>query len=156
MKDVGTPAAECGRNLTESERRLCKHSFLVSVSENEKGVGVLRFRCHADKTGRVDGKSLTTCACHRRRAAAGFLPTRSAGFAEIVFNFQQPLGKRSLSPVCLTAGYRRLCYVRKHQEQMYSVEKKQGLFSETDPLHGLIWMESFRLDTNPASVLCSG
>lgn len=50
MRDVGTQAAECGRTLTEWECRLNKQSFLVSVSENQKGVAVLWLCCHADRT----------------------------------------------------------------------------------------------------------
>lgn len=87
MKDVGTPAAQCSRNLTELERRLCKHSFLVSSLRESKGCWSVAVSLSCRQTRRADGKSLTTCACHRRRAAAGFLQKRSAGFAESYLTF---------------------------------------------------------------------
>lgn len=106
MKDVGTPAAQCGRNLTESERRLCKHSYLVSSLREWKGCWSVAVLLSCRQTRGADGKSLTTCACHRRRAAAAFFANALCGFCGIVFHFQQPHRKRSLPPVCLTAGYR--------------------------------------------------
>lgn len=92
------------RNLTESQRAFCKHSFLVSVSENQKAVAVLWLCCHSDGNRRVDGGSLTACTHHR---CCGLVSFANAlyGYCGIVFNFQQRPRKRSLSPVCLTAGH---------------------------------------------------
>lgn len=81
------------------ERRLCKHSYLVSSLREWKGCWSVAVSLSCRQTRRVDGKSLTTCACW-------FFANTLCGFCGIVFHFQQPHRKRSLPPVCLTAGYR--------------------------------------------------
>lgn len=137
-------AAEISPNRSANS---CKHSFLVSASEIQTGVGVLWLR--------VDGETLTTCTRHRRCASVSFAKAL-CGCSRTVFNFQ-----RQTEPVtCLfnhrpSALFWRLCYVRRRQRKCILWENV-WLFSETDPLHGLIWMESFRLDTNPTSLLRSG